>query len=186
MKPRLAVGAAALAFPALVLAGVWAGLDRRLLACGLAALAVWRWWPQLRRQGILLLGLALAAGAWLALERADLSLKAYPICVNLGLLAVFGQSLWRPPTVIERLATLHEGPLDERGRRYTRGVTQVWCAFFVLNASLSMATALFATERVWALYNGCVSYVLMGLLFAGDWLLRRHVRGRAPAGPGQG
>ena len=177
--------ALALAFPVLVLVGVWTGVDLRLLACALAALALWRWGGSLRRQGVLLLGLCAVAGVWLALKRADLALKAYPICVNLGLLAVFGQSLWQGPTVVERLATLRQGPLDERGVRYTRTVTQSWCVFFLLNAALSLATALFATERIWALYNGGISYGLMGLMFAGEWLIRRRVLRRAAAEEGR-
>lgn len=173
--------ALALAFPVLVLVGVWAGVDLRLLACAMAGLALWRWGGSLRRQGVLLLGLAMVACVWLALKRADLALKAYPICVNLGLLAVFGQSLWQGPTVVERLATLRQGPLDERGVRYTRTVTKVWCVFFTLNAALSLATALFATERVWALYNGGVAYGLIGLMFAGEWIIRRRVLSKAAA-----
>lgn len=179
MKATAGATAAALAFPVVVLVGVWAGVDLRLLAVPLAALALWRWGGQIRRQGVLLLGLAVVAGAWLALKRADLALKAYPICVNLGLLAFFGQSLWRGPSVVERLATLRQGPLDEAGVRYTRTVTKAWCVFFVVNATLSLATALAASRRVWALYNGAVAYGLMGLMFAGEWLIRRRVLRRA-------
>jgi uncharacterized membrane protein len=177
--------ALALAFPVLVLVGVWAGVDLRFLACALAVLALWRWGGSLRRQGALLLGLAVVACVWLALKRANLALKAYPICVNLGLLAVFGQSLLHGPTVVERLATLRQGPLDERGVRYTRTVTQAWCVFFVLNAALSLATALAATQRVWALYNGGIAYGLMGLMFAGEWLIRQRVLRKAAATQGQ-
>jgi uncharacterized membrane protein len=181
LRSKAGATALALAFPVLVLAGVWAGVDLRLLACPLAALALWRWGGSLRRQGVLLLGLAAVACVWLALKRADLALKAYPICVNLGLLAVFGQSLWRGPTVVERLAALQQGPLDPAAVRYTRTVTKAWCVFFTVNAALSLATALAASERMWALYNGGVAYGLMGLMFAGEWLIRRRVMRKAAA-----
>jgi uncharacterized membrane protein len=180
LKTRPALAAAlALAFPALMLGGIWLGLDRRALALALAALALWRWGGLLRGQGLLLLGLAAVGLVWLALVRSDLSLKAYPICVNLGLLVLFGQSLWRPPTFVERLARLSDGDLDEAAVRYTRRVTQVWCVFFIVNAGLSLAAALFASERVWALYTGGISYVLMGLLFGIEWLVRQRVRRKA-------
>jgi len=175
--------AVALVFPVLVLAGVWFGLDRRCLALVLAALVLARWGAQIRRQGALLLGLAAALGVWLALKRADLALKAYPICINLGLLAVFAQSLRRGPSVIGRLAELRQGPLDERGVRYTRSVTKAWCLFFGVNAALSLATAWLADERLWAIYNGAVSYVLMGLMFAGEWLVRQRVLRKPPGRP---
>lgn len=35
-----------------------------------------------------------------------------------------------------------------------------------------------AGEEAWALYNGFISYLLMGLMFAGEWLIRRRVRRR--------
>ena len=62
---------------------------------------------------------------------------------------------------------------------YTRRVTQVWCVFFAANAVVSAATALWADAAGWALYNGLIAYVAMGLLMAGEWLVRRRVRARA-------
>ena len=59
---------------------------------------------------------------------------------------------------------------------YTRRVTQVWCGFFVFNGSLALLTALYASDGVWMLYNGLLAYVLMGILFAGEWLVRQRVR----------
>lgn len=98
--------------------------------------------------------------------------------VNLVLLVVFGLSLVRGPSVAERIARLQEPDLDARGVAYTRRVTQVWCGFFVLNGCIALATALWASEQAWALYNGLISYVLIGTLMGGEWLLRRHLRAR--------
>ena len=102
-------------------------------------------------------------------------LKLYPALVNAVLLLVFGASLLRPPTVVERIARLTEPDLSPRGVAYTRRVTQVWCAFFLFNGVLALATALWAPDHVWTLYNGLVAYVLIGLLAAGEWLVRRRV-----------
>lgn len=116
----------------------------------------------------------LAACAWLANDA--LPLKLYPVLVNAVLLAVFAISLRFPPTVIERLARLREPDLPPSGVRYTRRVTQVWCGFFAFNGSIALATALWASDAIWALYNGLLAYLLMGLLFTGEWLVRRQVR----------
>ena len=64
---------------------------------------------------------------------------------------------------------------------YTRRVTQVWCGFFVVNGLIAVATALWASPAAWALWNGLLSYVAMGVLMAGEWLVRRRVRGRIAA-----
>ena len=61
---------------------------------------------------------------------------------------------------------------------YTRRVTQAWCLFFALNGVVALATALAASDEVWMLYNGLVAYGLIGAMFAGEWLIRRHVRRR--------
>jgi uncharacterized membrane protein len=44
-----------------------------------------------------------------------------------------------------------------------------------------VATALLASAAAWALYNGLLSYVAMGVLTGGEWLVRRRVRGRIAA-----
>jgi uncharacterized membrane protein len=92
------------------------------------------------------------------------------------MLAVFSTSLRFGPPLVERLARLQEPDLPPFAVAYTRRVTQVWCGFFVLNGSLALLTALYASDRVWMLYNGLLAYVMMGVLFAGEWLVRRRVK----------
>jgi uncharacterized membrane protein len=55
---------------------------------------------------------------------------------------------------------------------YTRRVTQVWCGFFVVNGLLALGTALWASEALWSLYTGVIAYVLMGVLFGVEYLVR--------------
>jgi len=108
-------------------------------------------------------------------------LKLYPALVNLVLFALFASSLLRGPSVVERLARLREPALPAAAVAYTRRVTQVWCAFFVVNGALAIATALWASDAAWALYNGAVAYALMGLLMGVEWLVRKRVRARIAA-----
>lgn len=121
---------------------------------------------------------ALLLAAFTAVSNDALPLKLYPVAVSTALLLLFGLSLWKGPTVVERLARLHDPQLDAAGVVYTRRVTQVWCGFFVVNGSIALATALWASEQLWALYNGLIAYGLIGLLMGGEWLLRRRVRAR--------
>lgn len=114
--------------------------------------------------------LLLAAGAVWA--NALLPLKLYPVLVNAAMLAAFGWSLAAPPSMVERMARLTEPDLPPEAIAYTRTVTQVWCGFFVVNGSIALGTALWASQSVWSLYNGVIAYVLMGLLFAGEYLVR--------------
>ncbi|MGB0683247.1 MAG: hypothetical protein ACPGOV_11085 [Magnetovibrionaceae bacterium] len=105
-----------------------------------------------------------------------LAIKIYPVAISLGLACVFGYSVLSPPTVIERFARMVEPDLNGRGVIYTRNVTLVWIAFFLVNACLSAASAVIGDLETWVLYNGFISYVLIGSLFAGEFIVRQFVK----------
>jgi uncharacterized membrane protein len=108
------------------------------------------------------------------------ALRLYPALVNGLMLLIFGWSLFSPPSLVERLARVQHPDLPPTGIIYTRRVTQVWCVFFIFNGSIALVTALWASMEVWSLYNGLIAYLLMGVLFAGEYLIRmktqKHVR----------
>ncbi len=105
-----------------------------------------------------------------------LAVKAYPVALSLSLCAVFTYSLIHPPTMIERFARLVEPDLNDKGVRYTRNVTIIWIAFFVCNACASLATALWGTLEVWTFYNGFLSYICVGALMGGEFIVRQFVK----------
>ncbi|MBE3749336.1 DNA gyrase subunit B [Vibrio parahaemolyticus] len=102
-------------------------------------------------------------------------LKFYPVVVNVCMLCVFAFSLKQPQSIIERLARLQEPELPPSGVAYTRKVTMVGAFFFVLNAAFALYTC-FLPVKIWTLYNGLISYLLAGSLFAGEWIVRQFVR----------
>jgi uncharacterized membrane protein len=55
-------------------------------------------------------------------------------------------------------------------------VTAVWLGFFLANAAISTATAIGGSLELWTLYNGFISYVIMGVLFISEWILRGYLR----------
>lgn len=120
---------------------------------------------------ILLFGYTLAQ-KWECLE----ILKYYPAFVSLLMLSIFGHSLWFPPTYVEKIARLYEPNLPQKAIIYTRRVTIVWCGFFLLNGTIACLTARYLPERMWMLYNGGISYLLMGGLFAGELIFRQRMQ----------
>lgn len=102
----------------------------------------------------------------------------YPVLISLTMLTLFGASLRSGMPVIERLARLREPELPPAAIAYTRRVTEVWTGFFVFNLLITAALALWAPLPWWTLYTGVISYLLMGVLFAGEWLVRQRVRNR--------
>ena len=121
------------------------------------------------------IGLLALLVAWTWLSQSATGLKLYPVVINVYLLMLFGWTLARPPSMIERFARRQDPELNPQGVLYTRRVTQVWCGFFVFNIAVATWTALLGSDAQWALYNGFIAYVLMGLIFLGEWLVRRRV-----------
>ena len=102
----------------------------------------------------------------------------YPVVVNGAMMLLFAWSLARPPTVVERLARLRDPELPPEGVRYTRGVTIAWVTFFVVNGGAALYTALYASLETWALYNGLIAYILIGVMFGTEFLIRAAVMAR--------
>ncbi|WP_411626606.1 COG4648 family protein [Aeromonas dhakensis] len=110
-----------------------------------------------------------------ALFNARHWLLYYPLAVSLCLLCLFGWSLTRPMSLVERLARLQDPALPAAAIGYTRRVTQVWCGFFVINGALAAFTIWHGDLALWSLYNGFVSYLLMGGLMGAEYLVRRRL-----------
>jgi uncharacterized membrane protein len=106
----------------------------------------------------------------------QLAVRAYPVAINLSIAGVFAYSLLFPPTIVERIARLSEPKLNDKGVRYTYFVTWIWTAFLFLNTAVSTATMLFASLEMWTLYNGFISYLCIGGLFAGEFVVRQFVK----------
>ncbi|HBV0869198.1 hypothetical protein [Klebsiella pneumoniae] len=180
MGIQLLTGLMLLAWPFLI----WFGLTHNSLhwLLPLMSLLLFLRFRQTRRQaGPLRVVTQVAAVAGIALCVASYLLKThqlllfYPVVVNGVMLAVFGGSLWTSMPIVERLARLREPALPESAVRYTRRVTQIWCAFFIGNGGIALLTALHGDMALWTVWNGMIAYLLMGALMAGEWLVRRQV-----------
>lgn len=180
-----------LAYPVVILAFLWIGSPRFIGLALLVLLWLQRWLGAgsiaalLARLSCLEWGAAIvmsALSAAIAVTDSETLLRAYPIVVNAAMLVAFGATLFNGgPSMIEKFARMRRPDLDARGVRYTRRVTQVWCAFFVLNGALSTACAGWGSRAQWAFYNGVVTYVFIGVLIVGEiaWRHAFVLRGQA-------
>ncbi|SEN32694.1 Uncharacterized membrane protein [Duganella sp. CF517] len=159
---------------------IWLGhgqVEPRWLA-GLLLLAVATRLPALKLSGVarwsVAGGLVLVGCAiW---SNLLLPLKLYPVLVSAALLAGFAWSLTTPMSAVERMARLRGEDFPPPAQAYMRSVTQVWCVFFVINGLIALATALWASEAVWSLYTGIISYALMAILFGAEYLVRMRFK----------
>jgi uncharacterized membrane protein len=118
------------------------------------------------------IGLPILIGLAIATDNRTI-LLFLPVVVNLYMLWTFGSSLREGPPMAERFARIVEDDLPEFTLAYCRKLTIAWCVFFALNATSTGVLAVVAPVGWWALYTGFMSYGLIGLLFAGEFILRK-------------
>ena len=123
----------------------------------------------------LVVGLLLAAllgGAVLSHQQVLAALPS--IALNLMLASVFGVTLRAGETpLIVRIAELDQGALSPQFARYLRALTQAWAIFFTAMASLSLLLMLYAPFEWWSLFVNVLTWPLIAMLFAAEWLVRR-------------
>lgn len=125
-------------------------------------------------QRMVSLSLAIFFIAIIVFKRPD-SMYWYPVAVNLLMLIIFASSLLSKQTIIERIARLQHPDLPPEGIRHTRIVTQIWCVFFIINGTIAALLVLSNKHDWWVIYTGIISYILMGILFSGEWIYRKLI-----------
>jgi uncharacterized membrane protein len=180
INPWSAVAAAvALAYPFLVWTGLASIPPAAFVLVGIGCIGVriagTRRLARSPNEMIVLPLAAILLVALLAVSPA-IAARAYPVAISLAMAAIFAASLRHPPTIVERIARLSEPDLPLEGIAYTRQVTRVWVGFLLINAAISLWTAIWGSLDQWALWNGMLSYLAMGALFGGEYLVRRMVR----------
>lgn len=104
--------------------------------------------------------------------------KFYPVSTNLFLLFSFFITLVRPPNIIFRFAQVQDKSISTSENKeyiesYCKKVTIVWIVFFICNGFIAALSAFLFSHFAWALYNGLISYILIGLVFLVELLVRR-------------
>ena len=102
-------------------------------------------------------------------------LKFYPPVCNLFIFLIFFISLFKKETIIQKIAKALDGELSKKQIIYTRYVTYAWCVLTFFNFVVSIWT-IFLSDKIWLLFNGCISYILIGLLFIIEYLIRTVLR----------
>ena len=97
--------------------------------------------------------------------------KFYPPMINFFIFFVFFLSIFKNETIIQKFAKIIKKNLCQKELDYTRKLTYVWCVFLFINFMVSLLT-IFLTDKIWFIYNGFVSYFLIGLVFVIEYIVR--------------
>jgi uncharacterized membrane protein/3-hydroxymyristoyl/3-hydroxydecanoyl-(acyl carrier protein) dehydratase len=134
---------------------------------------------------VLSAGLLGAAGLACFFSNAPIFLKFYPVLMNTVMLFFFGYTLFAPPPMIFRFALLQDKSIkgslaEKRIERYCRTVTIIWCCFFIFNGGIAAWTVFSCSDLWWSVYNGGISYILIGSLFVGEFIVRKMTDKKMP------
>ncbi len=178
MRWSILFGAILLVYPLLVYFGL-TYFEPRVIALFIILLAIVRFAftsgdrrRELAPHFLVALAVACVIGFLTLLSNSADYLRYYPVCINALMFVLFFISLLRSPSMIERFARLAEPDLPAAGVRYTREVTKVWCGFFLINGAIALYSSVAASMAFWTIYNGVVAYILIGMLFAGEYAFR--------------
>ena len=103
--------------------------------------------------------------------RDNIWFRAYPVVISAFMWGAFLFSLKKGRTpLVELSARAMRKTLNEAEVRYCYQLTVVWAVFMTLHLGVTVFT-LFSSHAFWALYNGCISYLLIGTLFLAGLLI---------------
>ncbi len=103
-----------------------------------------------------------------------------PVFTSVALLCSFGFTLFRGPSAVETFARIQVPDLTADEMAHCRRTTKLWVGFFILNGGIALWTIWSGSLEAWGLYNGFITYLLMGVLFAWEfiyrhWRFRRYI-----------
>ena len=167
---KIIIGALIIAYPFVVFFALRTGVAVRFVGLFLLAVVIMSF---LRNKNRVLFGIGLLASFLIFIFNQDFFLKIYPVLMNGAICAMFAISLKGTP-LITKYAKKMKYDLDADGIKYTKNATLAWAVFMACNTLISLATV-FMPTNIWVLYNGFISYVLIGSMIIGEYVLRKWV-----------
>lgn len=116
------------------------------------------------------IALAFALLGWLLQD--GLPLLILPSATQAAIALVFLRSLRTTP-LIERFARMVKKELSPPELAHCRRWTGVWAGYLLVLAAAGLALARWASLATWTLYVGLLNYLLIGALFAVEYLVRK-------------
>lgn len=172
----LTAGVFIFAYPFAIYFGI-SYFSPRYLALGFGFVFILRFALSIKQRQMLLLSIGGMVISLIGiLTNQEIIIKLYPVLINLSLYLLFFYSLFRPRSMIENLARIRTPNLSQAAINYTRKLTKIWCIFFIINGGIALWTAFCTPVKIWAFYNGFLSYIFIGILFVSEFIYRQYAR----------
>jgi len=113
---------------------------------------------------------------WFAKNQSENLLFVQPVIVNLLIFLLFLSTLVDGSvSLIGRITRLIKSDVPDEVMQYCRAVTWVWTCFFLFVAIVSLLLSVYSTIEHWSLFTNFVVYILIGVMFIVEYLVRRIV-----------
>ena len=110
------------------------------------------------------------------ITQSEMVLKFYPIAITLVFLVMFAVPMIKGKPIITRFAMMMDPAIETHpGRgileRCCMGLNIAWCVHLVISLGINIAISFGSTLEVWTIYNAVISYLVMGILIALQFLV---------------
>jgi len=107
-------------------------------------------------------------------------IKLYPMLADLSYMTIMITSFFFPPPLAFYFIDIFDKSIKtklpkELFNRYCFKASLVWVIFFFIDGIISLLTVYNCSDVLWGIYNGGISYCLMGLIFAGEFIILKII-----------
>jgi len=116
----------------------------------------------------------------LYLDDSPVFIKLYPALASIAYLTIMLTSFLFPPPLAYYFIDIFDKSIKTKIPKQTFDnfcfrASVVWCVFFAVDAVIAALTAFFSSEIFWGIYNGGITYCIMGLIFIGEFIVLKAI-----------
>lgn len=111
-----------------------------------------------------------------AILNNQLMLLFYPVVASISIACVFFVSLKDKQPLLEKIAERMGEVINKHAQHYLYWLTFIWGILLVINGVIAAYTAFYLSLKQWALYNGFISYILLGSFFIIELIFRHFYK----------
>jgi uncharacterized membrane protein len=112
----------------------------------------------------------------LCMDDSPIFIKLYPALASIAYLTIMITSFIFPPPLAYYFVDIFDKKIKTKIPKeifdnFCFRASVVWCVFFFVDAIIAVITVYFSSELVWGIYNGGITYCIMGLIFVGEFIV---------------
>ena len=116
-------------------------------------------------------------------EHSPIVIRLYLPLADLAYITILVTSLFIPPPLTYYLFDTFDKSIKtkipkEKFDRYCFGAAVAWCVYFVIDSIIALIIAFCGSEDLWRIYCGFITYVNIGLIFIGEFIILKIMERR--------